>query len=153
GEHAATLHHVHYDRQPRPGPAQSLLLDAGAAHRGYCSDVTRTYVRGPGEAASQFAELIARTEAMQQQLCAAVSVGLPYEELHERAHRQVGGILHDLQLVTCSAEAAVETGLTRAFFPHGLGHSLGLVCHDVGCAEVKPKPQNPFLRNTTTIAA
>ncbi|MGZ3430030.1 MAG: M24 family metallopeptidase, partial [Polyangia bacterium] len=35
---------------------------------------------------------------------------------------------------------------------HGLGHSLGLVCHDVGCAEIKPKAQNPFLRNTSNIS-
>ena len=38
-----------------------------------------------------------------------------------------------------SADEAVASGVTRAFFPHGLGHSLGLQCHDVGCAELKPK--------------
>jgi Xaa-Pro dipeptidase len=153
GEHASTLHHIHYDRRARHLPAQSLLLDAGATCRGYCSDVTRTYVRGGGEAATTFAELIQRTERMQQELCAAVAVGRPYEELHEEAHRQVGAILSDLGVVKAGAEEAVATGLTRAFFPHGLGHSLGLTCHDVGCAEIKPKPENPFLRNTTTIAA
>jgi Xaa-Pro dipeptidase len=152
GEHAATLHHIHYDRQARHTPADSLLLDAGATCRGYCSDVTRTYVRGDGEAASTFAELIRRTERMQQELCAQVSVGRPYETLHEEAHRHVGAILSDLGVVRAGAEEAVATGLTRAFFPHGLGHSLGLTCHDVGCAEIKPKPENPFLRNTTTIA-
>jgi Xaa-Pro dipeptidase len=153
GEHASTLHHIHYQRKPTHRPAESLLLDAGATFRGYCSDVTRTYVRGRGEAASTFAELIARTEKMQQELCSTVAVGKPYEELHEAAHREVGNILHDLRLITASPEEAVESGLTRAFFPHGLGHSLGLTCHDVGCAEVKPKPQNPFLRNTLPIAA
>jgi Xaa-Pro dipeptidase len=153
GEHAATLHHIHYERRAQRRPAESLLLDAGATFRGYCSDITRTYVRGGGEAASSFAELVHRTEKMQQELCAAVSVGKPYEALHDEAHRHVGRILADLGVVTASAEAAVETGLTRTFFPHGLGHSLGLVCHDVGCAEIKPRPENPFLRNTTTIAA
>jgi Xaa-Pro dipeptidase len=152
GEHAATLHHVHYDRHAPRRPADSLLLDAGAGYRGYCSDVTRTYVRGGGEAASTFAELIRRTEEMQQALCAQVTVGRPYEQLHEEAHRRVGAILSDLAVVKVGAEEAVAGGLTRAFFPHGLGHSLGLTCHDVGCAEVKPKPENPFLRNTTTIA-
>jgi Xaa-Pro dipeptidase len=46
-----------------------------------------------------------------------------------------------------------EAGVTRAFFPHGLGHSLGLQTHDVGCAQVRPKARNPHLRNTSTIAA
>jgi Xaa-Pro dipeptidase len=153
GEHAATLHHIHYDRRAHKRPAESLLLDAGATFRGYCSDVTRTYVRGSGEAATTFGELIRRTEEMQQALCAEVAVGKPYEELHESAHRHVGRILSDLGVVKAGADEAVSTGLTRAFFPHGLGHSLGLTCHDVGCAEVKPKAENPFLRNTTTIAA
>jgi Xaa-Pro dipeptidase len=153
GEHAATLHHIHYDRRAHKNPAESLLLDAGATFRGYCSDVTRTYVRGSDEAAGTFAELIRRTEDMQQRLCGEVAIGKPYEELHESAHRHVGAILSDLGIVTTGAEEAVSTGLTRAFFPHGLGHSLGLTCHDVGCAEIKPKPENPFLRNTTTIAA
>src|SRR5262249_54939064 len=44
GPHAATLHHVGYDRAP--SAAQSLLLDAGATFMGYASDVTRTYVKG-----------------------------------------------------------------------------------------------------------
>jgi Xaa-Pro dipeptidase len=152
GEHAATLHHIHYDRQPHKKAAESLLLDAGATFRGYCSDVTRTYVRGRDEAANTFAELIRRTETMQQALCAEVQVGKPYEELHESAHRHVGRILSDLGVVRAGPEEAVAAGLTRAFFPHGLGHSLGLTCHDVGCAEIKPRPENPFLRNTTTIA-
>jgi Xaa-Pro dipeptidase len=151
GEHAATLHHVSYDKAARARAADSLLLDAGATSFGYASDVTRTYVKGQGSTRSLFAELISRTEAMQQRLCGEAVGGLPYERLHERAHEEVGAILSDLGIVRVSAEEAVARGVTRAFFPHGLGHSLGLQCHDVGCAEVKPKPENPFLRNTMTI--
>jgi Xaa-Pro dipeptidase len=152
GENAATLHHVSYRKQSRARAAESLLLDAGAACHGYCSDVTRTYVKGSGATASSFAELVARAEAMQQRLCALAVVGKPYEALHEEAHRQVGVILSELGVVKIGAEEAVATGVTRVFFPHGLGHSLGLVCHDVGCAEIKPKANNPFLRNTSTIS-
>jgi len=47
----------------------------------------------------------------------------------------------------------VARGVTRAFFPHGLGHSLGLQTHDVGCATRAPRADNPFLRNTTDVAA
>jgi Xaa-Pro dipeptidase len=128
------------------------LLDAGAACNGYCSDVTRTYVKGTGATAATFGELIARTDAMQQRLCAAATVGKPYEQLHEEAHQQIGAILAELGVAKVGAEEVVATGLSRAFFPHGLGHSLGLTCHDVGCAEIKPKAKNPWLRNTTTIS-
>jgi Xaa-Pro dipeptidase len=151
GAHAATLHHVSYDRRARG--AASLLVDAGATSFGYCSDVTRTYVKGSGAAETAFADVVARVEHMQQKLCADVAVGNPYEALHEDAHRQVGRILADVGIARMSADEAVASGVTRAFFPHGLGHSLGLQCHDVGCAEVKPKAENPFLRNTMTIAA
>ena len=46
-----------------------------------------------------------------------------------------------------------SSGVTRLFLPHGLGHSLGLQCHDVGCAKIKPRNDNPFLRNTRVIEA
>jgi Xaa-Pro dipeptidase len=148
--HAATLHHVHYSR--RSLPAQSLLLDAGATFRGYASDITRTYVKGKGAAASAFSGLVTGMESMQQRLCAEVAVGLRYEALHNRAHEHLGELLASLGVIRASADELVATGATRWFLPHGLGHSLGLCCHDVGCAEEKPSADNPFLRTTITIA-
>lgn len=152
GEHAATLHHIAYTRSARSRPAESLLLDAGATCRGYAADVTRTWVRGTGATASAFAQLVAGVEAMQQRLCAAVKVGMPYEQLHDESHRQVGAILCDVGVVRGSAEEAVASGVTRALYPHGLGHSLGLQTHDVGCALRPPRGDNPFLRNTSDVA-
>jgi Xaa-Pro dipeptidase len=151
GPHAATLHHVSYDKRPTSSTAQSLLLDAGATFQGYCSDITRTWVKGTGAAASTFLGLVESVERMQQRLCSAIKTGMPYEELHEDSHRQVGAILKETGLVKVSPDESVSTEITRAFYPHGLGHSLGLQCHDVGCALVKPKQNNPYLRNTSTI--
>jgi Xaa-Pro dipeptidase len=152
GENAATLHHVSYRKQPRLRAAESLLLDAGAVCNGYCSDITRTYAKGEGAGHDAFARLVAGVEAMQQRLCASATVGKPYEQLHEEAHQGVAAILVELGIAKGSAEEVVTSGVSRAFFPHGLGHSLGLVCHDVGCAEIKPKAQNPWLRNTSRIS-
>jgi Xaa-Pro dipeptidase len=149
--HAATLHHVAYGK--RAAPAQSLLLDAGATFAGYCSDVTRTWVKGASAQAESFKELVAGVERLQQRSCDNVTLYKPYEELHDEAHLMVAGVLRELGISKLSAEELAETGITRAFFPHGLGHSLGLQCHDVGCAVVKPKAENPFLRNTTQIGA
>jgi len=150
GKHAATLHHVSYAK--RALPAQSLLVDAGACFAGYCSDITRTWVKGGGAAASAFAQLISGMEAMQQRLCAQVRVGMPYEQLHDESHRQVAGILRQVGISRLPEDELVSRGITRAFYPHGLGHSLGLQCHDVGCALRPPRCDNPFLRNTSDIA-
>lgn len=152
GPHAATLHHITYRRTPSTRADESLLIDAGATVLGYTSDITRTHVRGTGEAASLFRALITGLNEIQQRLCAEAVPGLKYEDLHDRAHLYLGTMLHDRGILRASPEAAVATGLTRALFPHGLGHSLGLQCHDVGCAVVAPKPENPWLRNTAVIA-
>jgi Xaa-Pro dipeptidase len=149
GKHAATLHHVAYEK--RAAPAQSLLVDAGASFAGYCSDITGTWVKGSGASAAAFAQLVAGVEAMQQRLCAAVRIGLPYEELHDESHRQVAQILREVGISKLPVDELVKRGITRAFYPHGLGHSLGLQCHDVGCALRPPRADNPFLRNTTVI--
>ncbi|HUJ29032.1 MAG TPA: Xaa-Pro dipeptidase [Myxococcales bacterium] len=149
GKHAATLHHIAYEK--RAQPAQSMLVDAGAGFCGYGSDVTRTWVKGGGAGAAAFAQLVAGVEAMQQRLCGTVRIGMPYEELHDESHRQVAAILRDVGVSRLPADELVARGITRAFYPHGLGHSLGLQVHDVGCGLIPPRADNPFLRNTTII--
>jgi Xaa-Pro dipeptidase len=109
-------------------------------------------VKGQGAAANAFAHLLAGVEAMQQRLCAALRVGAPYEELHDESHRQVASILREVGILRGRADEAVQSGVTRAFYPHGLGHSLGLQTHDVGCGLRAPRGDNPFLRNTSNVA-
>ena len=153
GENASTLHHVSYRRTPLTGAgSEVMLVDAGATFMGYASDITRTYVKGRGASVSAFASLVASVEALQQKLCSEVVVGDKYEALHNEAHRDIALALSSAGIVKLSVDEAVSGGVTRAFFPHGLGHSLGLQCHNVGCALIKPRPDNPFLRNTSTIA-
>lgn len=150
GTHASILHHVGYAKEGRA--SSSILLDAGAGYLGYASDITRTWVQGHEPRASTFAALIAGMEALQQQLCGEVRVGMPYEDLHDASHRRISQLLADSGIVRCSAEDADRLGISRIFYPHGLGHSLGLQCHDVGCGLTIPKPSNPFLRNTSPIS-
>ena len=152
GEHASTLHHIAYGRHAPKRGSESLLVDAGATCRGYGSDVTRTWVRGSGATASAFAQLVAGLDSMQQRLCARLRAGMPYEDLHDESHRGAAALLKEVGIVRGSAEEAVDGGVTRAFYPHGLGHSLGLQTHDVGCALRPPRTDNPFLRNTSEVS-
>ncbi len=152
GPHAATLHHVAYGRRAGARGAESLLVDAGATCRGYAADSTRTWTKGTEAAASAFAQLVAGVEAMQQRLCAAVRVGMPYEELHDESHRLLATVLREGGVLRGAADEAAAGVVTRAFYPHGLGHSLGLQTHDVGCGVRMPRADNPFLRNTSDVA-
>ena len=152
--HGAVLHYQHRDRAAPPGGAASFLIDAGADHGGYAADVTRTHVRTPGP----FADLVAAVDRLQQELVAAIRPGLPWPELHHRAHLGVAGVLVDAGLASGNREALVEDGVTRAFLPHGLGHLIGLQVHDVGGAladpegaTVPPPEQWPTLRLTRTL--
>jgi Xaa-Pro dipeptidase len=151
GRHAATLHHVAYDRAAPGRAAESLLVDAGASFLGYGSDITRTHVRG---ATGLFAELLARMDELQQEVCRRIAPGRAYEALHDEAHHLLAAALVDLGIAggpRGSTASLVDRGVTRALFPHGLGHSLGVVTHDVGMKLGPPRADNPFLRNTSTI--
>ncbi len=150
GPHAAVLHYVAYQRVPVDGDT-SFLIDAGAKVLGYGSDITRTYVRGTGSAARRFEELLQHMDALQQQICRAIRPQLSYEDLHDEAHRLLANALRETGIARGSADELVERGITRALFPHGLGHSLGITVHDAGLKPRPPRPENRFLRNTSVI--
>jgi Xaa-Pro dipeptidase len=148
--HAAVLHYQVLDRQ-RPAGVKSFLIDAGAQHAGYACDITRTYASAPGE----FLDLIGSVDAAQQKLAGRVLPGTDYRDIHLEAHRLVAGILVAHRIVSGTAEAAVESGLTAVFFPHGIGHLLGLMVHDAAGFAAAPtggtreKPAgHPYLRLT-----
>ena len=135
-EHAGILHYQHYDRAA-PQEARSFLIDAGARHVNYAADITRTYAGAGGGAAQQtFGALVAELDANQLELIASISPGQSYLALHEQMHQRLGGVLRSAELISCSAEEAFASGITRAFLPHGLGHLLGLQTHDVGGHQV-----------------
>lgn len=154
-EHAATLHYQLRDAAP-PAQLHSLLVDAGASHAGYASDITRTWAAAPGG----FSRLIEGMELLQQRLCARVKAGVDWRELHLQAHHDIAALLRDAGVLRMDATAAVEGGVTAAFMPHGLGHLLGLQVHDVGglhaAAETAPVPRpegHPALRLTRRLEA
>jgi Xaa-Pro dipeptidase len=149
-EHAAVLHYQHLDRQA-PQVLRSFLLDAGAQFRGYASDITRTYAASAGV----FADLIHAVNSAQQALCREIVVGRDYREVHLSAHRRLGDALHEIGLTKLPGEAALEQRITGVFFPHGIGHLLGLQVHDVGGVmgdvqggERKRPEGHPYLRLT-----
>jgi Xaa-Pro dipeptidase len=147
---------LHYQHQERKAPAQlhSFLIDAGAEFAGYAADVTRTYSRSRDD----FAELIDAMHSLQQVLCQQVRSGVDYASIHLDAHLRIANVLHDAGIITMYGEDAVASGLSGVFFPHGVGHLLGLQVHDVAGFSVdasgrqKARPDgHPYLRLTRTL--
>jgi Xaa-Pro dipeptidase len=153
-EHGAVLHYTHFDRTP-PAQSCSFLIDAGGSAAGYASDITRTYA---SPHAAEFQALIDSVENAQQGFVAKVRAGQSYPELHIHAHHVLADVLHEHGFIRMSAESAVESGVSSAFFPHGLGHPIGLQVHDVAGFQQSerggsiPRPAgHPYLRMTRVL--
>lgn len=128
-EKAAILHYQ-YKRRNVGADAQVLLIDAGCRYRGYCSDITRTYARDTTHPV--FLKMIEQMDQLTLDLAAKSKVGTPYFEIHQAAHDGVLDILIDQNIVHGDREALREAKISSLFFPHGIGHLLGLQVHDVG---------------------
>jgi len=153
-EHGAVLHYTDRDRVPPP-ERRSFLIDAGGSHAGYACDITRTYA---ADAGSEFQAMIDAVDAAQLKMCDQVRAGIDYKQIHLDAHFALAGVLKDFGLINVSPEAAVATGVSSAFFPHGIGHGIGLQVHDVagfaasdeGGTIAKPDG-HPYLRLTRVL--
>ena len=58
--------------------------------------------------------------------------GVDWRDVHTAAVRAIATLLVEAGVLRCSVDEAVEGDAARLFFPHGIGHLLGLMVHDVG---------------------
>ena len=144
---------LHYHAKRAEGSGRLLLLDAGASDHGYGCDITRTT---PSPACHpKFKALIQAVDKLQLELCAMVKPGPSYVDIHLAAHRKIGAVLIEHGVLKCSLDTAMEKRYTSAFFPHGVGHHLGIQVHDIGGHQkareggvLAPPEGHPYLRNT-----
>ena len=153
-EKGATLHY--HGKRPQIHKGSVLLLDAGAKWNGYASDITRTHATPSCH--ERFQSLLKGMEKIQQDLCESLKPGMHYADFHQDAHVRIGQLLVEQNLLNCSADEVHGKGYTMPFFPHGLGHHLGLQVHDVAGKQLSPQgdaaPQpagHPYLRTTRMI--
>ena len=129
GRNAATLH---YQKNCEVMTGRwNLLLDAGAEWECYCADVTRTFpIHGKFNKESR--EIYEIVERMQEECFRMLKEGVLWESVHERAHEVcIEGLLR-LRILRGNKNEIFEKRTSVAFFPHGLGHYLGMDTHDTG---------------------
>ncbi len=145
GPKTCVLHCPTYDRKMRA--SDLLLIDAGAEWEGYAADVTRT-IPVSGKFTKPQRLIYDIVLEAQEAAIAKVKPGTRFDELEQTAREVLtdGLIRHKIFLPSLRAERSnpenseeIATGrsrsalaMTNPYFPHKIGHWLGLDVHDVG---------------------
>ena len=127
--HGETLHNPHHRNTLSAGDV--LILDSGAQTPSHnASDITRTLPVG-GPLSSQQRAVYETVLRAQLGAIAAIRPGVPYRDIHLGAAKSIVTDLTALGLMRGNADEAVAAGAHALFFPHGLGHMLGMDVHDM----------------------
>lgn len=123
---------LHHDSSRNPLNAGELLLcDVGAeTEEGWAGDVTRTWPTSGRFSATQ-KEIYELVLEIQKTAIASVRPGVRFLDLHRSAGRQMAEGLVALGILRGAPDDLYERGAASIFFPHGLGHLLGLDVHDM----------------------
>jgi len=124
-----TLHNHYHGNTLVEG--RMLVIDAGCENElHYASDITRTVPVGGKFNARQngIYEIVLNANLS---TIKAVRPGIPFLEIHKLAATEIAGGLTTLGIMKGNPDEAVAMGAHTLFFPHGLGHPLGLDVHDL----------------------
>ena len=124
-----TLHNNEYHRVLKEG--DMLLCDIGAeSMMGYAGDITRSYPVSP-KFSTQQAEIYDLVLKAETESINASKTGVRYLDVHLGAAKIITEGLKQIGLMKGNTDEAVAAGAHALFFPHGLGHMIGLDVHDL----------------------
>lgn len=140
GQNACIIHYQSNDQMCRDGDL--LLIDAGAEWHYYTADITRTFpVNGCfTDIQKDFYQNILE---VQKYLITQAKPGSSFKFLQDEAIKGLSQILLDWKILKGSLTEVIDNKLYKKYYPHGVGHFLGLDVHDVGLYYTKdgnPRP-------------
>jgi Xaa-Pro aminopeptidase len=127
--HGETLHNHHHANLMQAGDV--MVLDCGVeTPNKNASDITRTIPVGGTFTAQQrlIYEIVLKT---QMAAIGAIKPGVPYRDVHMLAAKTIATGLKAAGLMKGDVDEAVKAGAHAMFFPHGLGHMMGMDVHDM----------------------
>lgn len=125
-----TLHNHYHGNVLKEGDLVLCDFGAAAPRTDYASDITRTFPVSKTFTDKQktIYQIVLDAE---EQAIRAIKPGVPYRDIHLLSAKIIAVGLTKLGLMKGDADAAVEVGAHALFFPHGLGHMMGLDVHDM----------------------
>jgi Xaa-Pro aminopeptidase len=136
GTNSAILHALPTHKKIAANDA--VLVDAGCDMFDYCVDITRMYYAGtPSSQQRSLYQLVLKAH---QECMAMCKPGVWWRDVHLHAAKVITQGLVDLGILKGSADELMEKEVASVFFPHGVGHLVGLRVRDTGHEEnVQPK--------------
>jgi Xaa-Pro aminopeptidase len=139
GPNATVLHYTANRRRMEAGDL--LLLDAGARHRIYNGDLSRTVPVG-GHFSGPQRDLYQAVLAAEHAAIAAATPGATVHDVHRAALQVLARAMVELGLLQGDADELMDKDdLIRQWYPHNTSHWLGLDVHDVGTYRVNGTPR------------
>lgn len=144
GKNAAILHYHSNDQIIKKGDL--VLMDAGCEWNGYAADVTRTFPAS-GKFSKTQKEIYEIVLATQKACIQKIKPGASTQEIHDFSCRFILNGLIKLGIVkNFDMNELLKNNIHRIFYPHGIGHLLGLDVHDVGGKSKKSRNNSAYLR-------
>ncbi len=129
GNAATTLHYNFNDQVCKDGDL--LLIDSGAEFNYYTGDITRTYPVN-GKFTDEQARVYEGVLKVQKQICDFVKPGIVFKDLHDMGTSLLTDLMLELGLLSGSKENLIAALAQKKYYPHGIGHWLGMDVHDAG---------------------
>ncbi|MCP4144267.1 MAG: aminopeptidase P family protein [bacterium] len=127
--HGEVLHNITFENTLEDG--QLLLIDSGVeSKQGYCSDITRT-IPVSGVFSIKQKDIYNTVLRSQEAAINAILPGATNKDVHLAAATAIVDGLKDVGLMTGDTQEAVAAGAHALFYPHGIGHMIGLDVHDM----------------------
>ena len=121
GYNACTLHYTANSAKIKSG--DTVLLDVGARVDGYAADISRTYAKGKASIRAQ--SIHAALESAHHDIISYVEPGLVVSEYMTKVNNRMMQALKEAKLINHD-----DTDALHKYFPHAIGHGLGIDVHD-----------------------
>ncbi len=128
-QNGETLHNHDHSQLLEKG--RLMLVDAGAESlMHYASDFTRTVPVG-GKFSQKQREIYEIVLAANNRATELIKPGVTYLSVHLAVSEVIASGLKEIGIMKGDIKEAVQCGAHALFFPHGLGHMMGLDVHDM----------------------
>lgn len=127
GNNANTLHYVQNSMTLNKG--DMMLIDAGCEWNCYASDITRT-TPVDGKFSKPQQALYEGILDTQLQIIKSIKPGMSKQVMQEKSEQLLGQVMLDLGILKGSLDEIIEKKLYKKYYPHGIGHWMGLDVHD-----------------------